>query len=157
MKNPHRGGAPVGHISELNPVEATSIMYLRFWCEGGAYQQEIGNDFVAALGPELGKKIKAAFDDLCRMCYQHGRRSLMRHATQCKCVGGDESCFANFIGYAADGEREDAFLMATLLVRPDMAPLAVSLATEVGLALKRMQLLAPASLDQTPPQHAKIH
>lgn len=67
----------------------------------------------------------------------------MRHALHCKCLGADEACFANFIATAATGEREDAMLIATLIVRADVAPLIASLAAEVGLAFRQMQLAAP--------------
>ena len=56
----------------------------------------------------------------------------MRHSVTCKCLGSDESCFANFIATATDGQREDAMLIATLLVRADMAPLVASLAADFG-------------------------
>ena len=39
----------------------------------------------------------------------------------CKCIGGDESCFANIIGFAQDGELEDALLLASNLVAPKFA------------------------------------
>ena len=62
----------------------------------------------------------------------------MRHHISCTCLGADESCFATFIGYASEGEREDALMLATTFVRADMAPLLVGLAQEFGLALQRM-------------------
>ncbi len=39
-------------------------------------------------------------------------------------------------------------LIATLLVRADMAPLVASLAADFGLALKRMRLSAPSEVAQ---------
>ena len=72
----------------------------------------------------------------------------MRHSVTCKCLGSDESCFANFIATATDGQREDAMLIATLLVRANMAPLVASLAADFGLALKRMRLSAPSEVAQ---------
>ncbi len=67
----------------------------------------------------------------------------MCHSVQCACLGADESCFANFIATAATGEREDAMLIATLLVRPDVAPIVTSLAADFGLALIRMRPRRP--------------
>jgi hypothetical protein len=138
-----RGGATVGLISELDGLEAASVIYLRLWCNGADSQASVHGDFIATLGVEHGQKALTCFEDLCRICAQHGRRPLMRHSVNCKCLGSDESCFANFIGTAAQGARDDAMLIATLLVRPDMAPLVTSLATDFGLALKRMNLRAP--------------
>lgn len=144
-----RGGAPVGFITELEAVEAASVIYLRLWCNGPDGQADVLNDFASSLGAVQGKKAVQSFEDLCRLCAQHGRRPLMRHSVNCKCLGSDESCFANFIATAATGDRDDAMLIATLLVRPDVAPLITSLAAHFGLALKRMNLRAPKDLGGT--------
>ena len=64
-------------------------------------------------------------------------------------------CFANFVMTAATGERDDAMLIATLLVRPDVAPVVTSVATEVGLALCQMSLRLPLAAD--PPTPALVH
>lgn len=143
---PHRGGAPVGFITELGPVEAGAVLYLRLWCAGPDAQAQVWNDFATALGAETGRKALKSFESLCELCVRHGRRPLMRHRVGCKCLGADESCFANFIGYASDGEREDALLIATTLVRPDMAPALVGYAQQFGLALRRMALTAQEPL-----------
>lgn len=142
---PHRGGAPVGYVTELGPVEAGAVFYLRLWCDGPDAQAQVWNDFATALGPEGGRKALKAFECLCELCVRHGRRPLMRHHVTCKCLGADESCFANFIGYASEGEREDALLIATTIVRPDMAPSLVGLAQDFGLALRRMAFKADHS------------
>ena len=138
MTPPHRGGAPVGYITELGPIEAAAVLYLRLWCDGPQAQSQVWNDFATALGPENGRKALKSFETLCDLCVRHGRRPLMRHHISCKCLGADESCFATFVGYASDGDREDALLIATTIVRPDMAPVLVGVAEAFGLALKRM-------------------
>jgi len=135
-----RGGAPVGYISELEPVEAAAVLYLRLWNDGPEKQAQMWNDLACVLGPSEGKQALRAFEELCRLCVRHGRRPLMRHSLRCKCLGADESCFANFIGAASDGDREDAMLIATTIVRADLAPSLVGLAESFGLALKRMAL-----------------
>lgn len=135
-----RGGAPVGFVSELDSIEAASVMYFRMWCDGEASQTQVWRDFAAQLGAHNGRRTLKSFEELCTLCARYGRRPLVRHAVQCKCLGADESCFANFIATAAEGNREDALLIATLLVRPDVAPVIVALATNFGLGLKRMTL-----------------
>ena len=72
-------------------------------------------------------------------------------------MGSDEACFANFIATAVDGEREDTLLIATLLVRPDIAPIIASLATQFGLALKRMQMKATSDAIASAPQSKRLH
>lgn len=145
----NRGGAPVGFVSELDSIEAASVIYLRLWCDGADARNQVVQDFTSGLGSERGGKALKSFEDLCSLCSRHGRRPLMRHSVHCKCLGSDESCFANFVAAAATGEREDAMLIATLLVRPDVAPLITALATDVGLALKRMRLSAPRDVGAT--------
>ncbi|NSX55972.1 hypothetical protein [Parasulfitobacter algicola] len=138
-----RGGAPVGFITELDGIEAASVIYLRLWCDGPDAQASVWNDFASSFGATQGRKVLKSFEHMCNLCSQYGRRPLMRHSVNCKCLGSDESCFANFIATAVTGDRDDAMLIATLLVRPDIAPLLTSLATDFGLALKRMNLRAP--------------
>ncbi|EPX80282.1 hypothetical protein [Litoreibacter arenae] len=151
-----RGSAPVGFISELDGLEAASVIYLRLWCDGPDAQAQVWSDLAAGLGADQGRKALEAFETLCTLCARHGRRPLMRHSVQCKCLGSDESCFANFIATAATGDREDAMLIATLLVRADVAPLVASLAADFGLALKRMQLAAPRDVAPEP-QYQTLH
>jgi hypothetical protein len=142
----NRGGAPVGHLTDLDAIAAASVIYLRMWCDGPEHQQQVREDLSATLGHERGHKALQSFEDLCGMCARHGRRPLMRHAVQCKCIGADEACFANFIATAVDGDRDDTLLIATLLVRPDVAPIVASLATDFGIALKQMNLAAPRDM-----------
>ncbi len=137
---PNRGSAPVGYVTDLGPIEASAVHYLRLWCDGPDGQTQVWNDFATALGPANGRNAVKSFEALCDLCVRHGRRPLMRHQVACTCLGSDESCFANFVGYASEGEREDALLVATTLVRPDMAPLLVGLAQDFGLALRRWAL-----------------
>lgn len=138
----HRGGAPVGYVTELGPVEAGAVLYLRLWSDGPEARAQVRRDFATALGAESGAQAAQSFASLCDLCARHGRRPLMRHHVSCKCLGADESCFANFIGYAGDGDREDALLIATTMVRPDVAPLLVGLAQDVSFALRRMSIRA---------------
>ncbi|WP_294609000.1 hypothetical protein [uncultured Roseovarius sp.] len=150
---PHRGSAPVGYITELGPVEAGAVLYLRLWCDGPDAQAQVWNDFATALGPENGRKALKSFELLCDLCVRYGRRPLMRHHVTCKCLGSDESCFATFVGYASEGEREDALLLATTIVRPDVAPSLVGFAQEFGLALRRMAIKA----DHSPRKQTTLH
>ncbi len=142
----HRGGTPVGFITELDAIEAASVIYLRLWCDGPEARRQIWTDLATCLGANKGRRILQSFKSLCSLCAEHGRRPLMRRTLQCKCLGADEACFANFVATAATGDHEDAMLIATLLVRPDVAPLITALAADFGLAVKQMQLADPRSL-----------
>jgi hypothetical protein len=153
----NRGAAPVGRIVHMDGLEAASVLYLRLWCDGARSRQSVRGDFLRALGPNHGAAAADAWDTMMELCADHGRRPLMRHAVACACLGADESCFANFIGAAAEGAREDALLMATLIVRADMAPVLTSLACECGLALKCMALAAPRDLARRSAAPATYH
>ena len=135
-----RGATPVGYIAELDPVEASAVIYLRLWCSGSKTQSKMMSDFDTVLGPEQGQKTIKAFDTLCSLCVHHGRRPLFHHQVNCQCLGADESCFANFIGYASEGQREDALLIAINLIRPEMAAQLVNLAQDFGVALRLMKV-----------------
>ena len=67
----------------------------------------------------------------------HARRPLMRHAPGCPCAGADECVFARFVALAAEGAREDAILIAALIVRTDIALTLAIRAETVGLRLMR--------------------
>ncbi|WP_179380819.1 hypothetical protein [Jannaschia marina] len=150
-----RGGAAVGVLSDLDAVEAAAVLYLRLWCDGPEAQAQVWDDFRRTLGPDHGRRALKSFETLCGLCTRHGRRPLMRHSLRCACVGADESCFATFIATASGGEREDAMLIATLLVRADVAPLVAALASDVGLAFRRMNLKDPRA--QMPEPHETLH
>lgn len=151
-----RGGAAVGLLEDLDPVESVAVMYLRLWCDSPAAKAQVKKDFAISLGDAHGQSAVEAFEQICELCARHGRRPLMRHAVRCKCLGADEACFANFIGYASDGAREDAMLLAATMVRPDMAPALAGLAEEFGLALKSMTLSLEARYEM-PRQGATLH
>ncbi|WP_425051963.1 hypothetical protein [Psychromarinibacter sp. S121] len=137
-----RGGAPVGYVTELDAVGAGAVMYLRMWSDGPEAQALADRDFAMHLGPQQGPVTTRALDQIMDICARYGRRPLMRHSLDCKCLGGDESCFATFVSSACEGDREDALLIAMNIVRADMAPQLADLAQTFGLALKRISLLS---------------
>lgn len=152
MPPDQRGGATVGHLQDYDAITAASVVYFRMWCNGADTQATVIQDLTLSLGLGRGRKAAEAFGELCGMCARHGRRPMMRHALHCKCVGADEASFAHFIAAAAEGDRDDAMMIAILLVRPDVAPLVTSLAADFGLALKQMNLAAPRAMAQMSPQ-----
>lgn len=148
-----RGGAPVGLLAELGPVETYAVQCLRYWHSGPDERARVCAELHEFLGPEHGRVAIEALEQICELCVCHGRRPLMRHQVACKCLGADEACFANFIGAAAEGAREDAMLLASLIVRPDFAPCLAGLAEQLGLALMQIARTTEpdAAYPQTPP------
>jgi hypothetical protein len=150
-----RGAATVGSLGDLDGIEAAAVRCFRLWADGPDSQAEMWCEISRALGAEEARKALKSFEHLCSLCACHGRRTLMCHAVRCPCLGADEACFARFVATAVDGAQEDALLMATLLVRVDVAPLVASRAAEFGLALRRMQLRG--SRVEIAPAHATLH
>ncbi len=152
-----RGGAPVGHLAELGAVEAAAVIYWRLWAEGLEGQRRVAAEFCGTLGEVAGTNAIDAFAQIFDMCARHGRRPLMRHGIDCKCLGADESCIANFIGYASECRREDAALIATLLVTPDLCMPLAALAQTYGLALRRMALAPLPTPIETHQTNKTVH
>lgn len=140
MADKPRGGAAVGLLADIGPVEAGSVLCLRLWSEGVAAQDALRRSFHDSLGPRHGTEATEALCGLVEICGRHARRPLMRHHLDCACLGADEASFAHFVAAAAEGEREDAMLIASLMVRPDMAPMMTELGCAFGLAMRRMAL-----------------
>jgi hypothetical protein len=141
------GGAPVGHLNALPPLEGLSVRALRRWCDGGA--EALAEDLSLSLGKDQSEAAASAFDALCRHCLSGCRRPLMRHGGGCPCLGADEAAFARLVQTATEGERDDALMLACCMVRPDLAPLLVHLAQTAGLTL----LLALVG----PERRSKLH
>jgi len=121
----YRGGAPVGYLSELNQLEQNAILFLRYWSQCAKADHDLQNNFWSNITYDLGitktRQAIDAFDEIFTLCIKYSRRPIMKHDLGCKCIGGDESCFANIIGFAQDGELEDALLLASNLVAPKFA------------------------------------
>ncbi|SFR59167.1 hypothetical protein SAMN04488005_3093 [Yoonia tamlensis] len=142
------GGAAVGQLSEQPPLTRYVAMYFRMWCDGPEGQTAVWQDLAAGLGERHGRTAMENLETLFDLCARYRRRPLMRHAVGCKCLGADEACFSHFVTTAAEGDNQDAMLIATLIVRADIAPLITPLAADFGRALKRM------ILQQMPPSRA---
>ncbi len=132
-------------------------MYLRLWGDGAQGRADAASDFEIALGAECGRAAMMSLDRLCSLCAHHGRRPLIRHGLGCSCLGADENCFAQMIAAASEGSREDAMMMASLIVRPDFAPALASLSEELGLVLRRMTASIPLPTTGHHPPAALLH
>jgi hypothetical protein len=135
---PMRGGVPVGALDELDPERRVTVMTLRRWCDGPASRAEVWTAAAQALGSDRGRHWLADFERMLGLLASFGRRPLVHHGAGCGCLGADESALAELIAAAGALEREDALLIAMVLVRPDMAPALVEFAGRVGRGLGRM-------------------
>ncbi|HKL68456.1 hypothetical protein [Salibaculum sp.] len=143
---PCRGAAPVGRLSDLPRPEAATINALREW--PGNPDDHAGDDGAS-------HHLSQLFEALDRF----GRRPLMRHHVGCSCLGADEACVAQLIGSAGEADREDAMMIACLLVRADMAPMVADIAQMVALHLRRAggANANPGRQDPTCPARPVLH
>lgn len=131
-----RGASAVGKLAHLPQAEAWWVRALRLWCDGDDGQAALRSELERKYGPDRAHAVFARFTDLLSLIFHHSRRPLVRHSVECSCVGADEAVFALFCSQAAT-DREEALMIACLMMRADAAPLAVSLAQTVGLDLMR--------------------
>ena len=134
------GAAAVGDLAALPPPLSLGVLMLRDWCEGPDGQERVWSAFAAGLPMPAARAGMRHFENLVSILAREGRRPLMRHAPACRCVGSDEAVFANLLATAATGEREDAMLVASLLVPAPLMPLTAEHARQAGLAIARLCL-----------------
>ena len=134
QRNP--GGAAVGSLSELPPLERRVVRCVRLWSGGSQGRVALGEELSRRHGQKAAG-LARALDELLETTVRYARRPLMGHALDCPCAGSDECVFARFVALAAEGAREDAVLIAALIVRADVALGLASLAELVGLGLMR--------------------
>lgn len=132
--SPVRGGAAVGMLEDMPPLERGVVQLLRQWCDGEAARIAVAEDFTAIFGAEQAAIEVNNLAHLITLMVQMGRRPLMRHQTNCSCLGGDESAFAQMVAAATAGDREDAMAFALTMLPPDIAFEAVQVAEHVGRA-----------------------
>ncbi|MEM6486998.1 MAG: hypothetical protein AAF677_01815 [Pseudomonadota bacterium] len=133
-----RGGAPVGMVEDLDALEASAVLYLRLWCSGPECQAAVLHDFTTRFGREVGVERLRSFEEFMTTLVEHARRPMMRHAVGCRCVGADESAYANLIAAAADGDQEVAAVIASLIVRPEMATVVAHQAEPVAITVRQI-------------------
>lgn len=138
-----RGAQRVGLIEDLDRVERLAVRWLRHWGRDPEGQAALENALGMALGVDRARSVSGVFADLMEVGHQFGRRPLCRHGLFCQCLGADEAVFAHLIEAASSGETEEAALLASLIVRPDMAMCYAGLATEFGLAMAAMIRATP--------------
>lgn len=133
---PEQGASPVGRLAHLPEAESWWVRALRLWCDGDEGQVALKTELEARFGEAGAHAVFARFTDLLSLIFRYSRRPLVRHSVDCTCVGADEAVFALFCSQAL-ADREEAMMIACLLLRADVAPLAVSLAQTLGLDLMR--------------------
>lgn len=145
-----RGSEPVATIAALPFHEALVIGALRARCDGPDAVADFEMELTALYGRDRMERISERLDEFFGLTLRHVRRPVMRHGQTCSCVGADEAVLAHLVSLSTSGDREDAMLMACLLVRADVAPIVVSLAQTLGLELIRQRPEGRAYPSHTP-------
>jgi hypothetical protein len=137
-RNP--GGAAVGRLAELPPLERQVIRCIRLWSAGIEGREALLAELGSRHGRGAADRLAADLGELLDTTVRNARRPLMGHALECPCAGSDECVFARFVALSAEGAREEAVLMAALIVRADLALGLAARAERVGLGLMRGEL-----------------
>ena len=117
-----KGGSPVAIMSDLSWEEHLVIYYFRCCFEGSEALLEIHDEFCFYLGREGANKTIGALQFLFTKLQNSGRRRLVSHDLNCKCVGADENCFAQLVTRSTYTDKKDAILIGILLTDADLAP-----------------------------------
>lgn len=129
------GAAPVNALDALPEPERFLVGLLRQWYDGPDGPERVAVCLRGRLGAAKARICLRAMEDTFGILLRHARRRLMRHRTDCACVGADEAVFAHFVMVAAKGDREDAMLIASLLVDGALLLPLTEAARQAGLCL----------------------
>jgi hypothetical protein len=149
------GELPVAAMQGMEPLAALVIGALRGWNRGGA------GAALATLRAQMTEgqaaAAMAAMCDLAGILGAARRRPLACHAPECPCVGADEATFARFVREAALGEREEALLLASLMVDGLAITGLTDAAQRFGLHLYRATLRDAAAFAAARPAGTTLH
>ncbi|MDZ7709035.1 MAG: hypothetical protein U5K36_02240 [Roseovarius sp.] len=157
MKHPRdiSGEVPVAAMQGMEPLPTLVIVALRGWNRAGA-----GAALVTLRDRMTEAQAAAAMAAMCDLAGILGvsrRRPLACHAPHCPCVGADEAAFARFVQEAALGDREDALLLASLMVEGPAIIGLTDAASRFGLHLHRATLRASHAMTAARPADATLH
>ncbi len=135
--NARTAPGPLSRLDDLPALERRVVVCARLWCEGPAGQATVERDWGPCGGVDLATQALDRLDELLGLCFAHGRRPLQIDGVRAEGVSGDECVLGRFVALAAEGKREEAILIATLLVRADLALGLARTAEALGLLLLR--------------------
>ena len=133
-----KGGSPVAIMSDLSWEEHLVIYYFRCCFEGSEALLEIHEEFRFYLGTEKANKTIGALQFLYNKLQNNGRRRLVSHDLNCKCVGADENCFAQLVTRSTYTDKKDSILIGVLLTDADLAPELVYAAEDFAVGVQAL-------------------
>ena len=143
-----KGGSPVAVMSDLSREEHLAIYYFRCCFEGSEALLEIHEEFRFYLGIEKANKTIGALQFLYNKLQNNGRRRLVSHDLNCKCVGADENCFAQLVTRSTYTDKKDSILIGLLLTDADLAPELVYAAEDFAQGVQALlQIISDVTKD----------
>ena len=133
-----KGGSPIAVISDLSWEEHLIVYYFRCCFEGSEALLEVHEEFCFYLGAETANKTLGALQFLFSKLQNSGRRRLVSHDLNCKCVGADENCFAQLVTRSTYVDKKDAILIGILLTDADLAPELVYAAEDFAVGVQAL-------------------
>ena len=153
-----RGGVPVATYDSLPEAEQVLVSCLRLWSNGPEGRDRLTRVLCDRMGAGEAGQCRDALADMVGMIARHGLRRMVRHRPQCCCVGADEAVFAHVVMVAATGAREDAMLLASLMLEASVLLPFVEAAAVAGLYLHRATLTStPSMLAARPEAGVTLH
>jgi len=151
------GARPVTTLAGLSEAEALLVCGMRRMAEGPAGVRAWQAELAGAAGPEAAAAACEALRRMRDILAAHGRRTVMHHARGCACVGADEAVLAHVVMTSATGDRDEAMLLASLLVDgPVLVPL-VEAAAQAGLQALRFNCARRREATSGTPAAARLH
>lgn len=149
------GDRPVTTLEGMTPFAGLVIAALRGWTRGGpgaalVVLRERMSEAKAGIA-------MAALCDLAGLLCASRRRPLAARAPDDPCVGADEATFARFVQEAALGEREDALLLASLMVEAPAIMALTDAASRFGLHVHRALVSGAPGLTRGPLTVRTLH
>lgn len=133
------------HWSDRQKLEALSISLLRLWADGQAGRARMTAEIYETIGPQRGHRIVTLWAEFIEIYGLYQQDPSAPHAIYEDYLSIDEAYFAQFLAIAAEGDREEALLLAMSRVRPDAVLVLTNLATQIGLSLKQILLIRSAT------------
>ncbi|ETX13842.1 hypothetical protein OCH239_06515 [Roseivivax halodurans JCM 10272] len=132
MPDTHR---PARYVADLTRPEARLVSMLRHWRMGPEAQEQVWADLAAALGPPRARACLSAFETFAAHLARSAWLPPALNAPGAETLTDDEDAICRIVTAASEGQREDALLHASFLVRPETLLPLVHAAERTGLPL----------------------
>jgi len=128
---------PICRLADLPPLERRLVGYARLWRAGRAGRAALEVELAGRHGRTVGRAACDRLDEFLSLALAHSRRPLRLAEPGAGEALADECVLARLVALAAEGEREEAILIAALTIRADMSLELARVAMALGHQLLR--------------------